>query len=286
MKSYRFTILLAIVTLILFVKPNIANVNLTAEQVVQKNEESAKGIHNFIQKADMQVSHFMSERTIQNENRRFRPEAKFPSIDAPSTDYYLSGSSSALTRKGLNQHYFLYRHLGDEGFLSEFERKVSRADYEKRKDDPNPTPVTIEYGPWEKRDSYEAPLLSYRQAMDDFKRLSSEMTSEEAEKNYIFTFETDHLNRLQDAQTMYLDELLASAGVTAEQLKDRPWDAVVFRIRYVIGRGDMRIQNAHFSLRLDYGHERFYLHYNTEFEQYNIVGEPNFPKNAPEFPVQ
>lgn len=284
MKSYRFTILIAALCLLLFVKPNKPNMNLSAEQVVQKTEASKTGIRNLVQKTQRAVSHSLRNIVQTNATARWRLEAVYTNIDLPSRDYYLSGSTNIATQQNVNANYFLYRQKDGVGHFSDYQWDRTRAQFETDRLDPNFKSPEIAYGPWERNDSYAVPMVPYADAQRLFAELALQMDVRETERNYLFSLEEDTLDHLDVLLKMNGEDLLPQLGLTMESIRQAKWDEHALRVRFVINRNDMRIQNAHFSLDLKRGSERFIVTVNEEYEQINILGDFTLPSSVPPVP--
>lgn len=281
MKAHHISIIIAILMMVFFVQPNKVNMNLTTQEVMDKVEQSPQGIESFVQKSSLQTSIVHNEETQLTDTESYRLEHR--KIDGVNYDYS-SGSTSFLDPLEVRNFYFVQLLENDEGYYSEYSRIQTREEFEAFRKDPTTNAPPIEYGPWEMKPAHPAANLPYEKAKEIFIRLAPEMELQEAEKNYIFSMELDDLSRLEEANPFYFDQLLQKVALTREDVVEMDADDIDFRIRFVVERHEMRIQNAYFLLRTKEDATHYLMQYSTDYEQFNIVGEPQLPTTAPALP--
>lgn len=281
MKAHHISIIVAIICMAIFVKPNKVNMNLSTEEIMEKVAQSPEGIESFIQKTTLQSSIVDGTETQVNDTQSYRLEHRM--LNGVSHDY-LSGTHSYVDFDDAYHSYFLHLLEDDYGDYSDYIRRQTRAEFDAFREEPNAVTPTIDYGPWEKKERQRDENMPYAVALDEFQKLAPEMEKKEGEKNYVLSLERDDLSLLDEGEQYYLDEMMNRIGLSEETIRNTQWTDVDMRIRFVVERHEMRIQNAYFLLRLHDGTKRYQMQYSTDYEQFNIVGEPQLPSTAPPRP--
>lgn len=282
MKAHHFSIIFAVIMMVLFVQPNKVNMNLKTDEVIEKVEKSHEGIQSFVQNTTLTSSYIRRKTAYLSNEISYRLEHR---KNNGSPLEYLSGSKKFIDEEMVSAYFFLHLQPNESGYFSECLEQQTRKEFNKAQENPEPKKEKIiNYGPWEKKPSMPNEIMSYSTAVQEFNRLAPIMEKQEGDSNYIFSLEKEDFSMLDEGDHFYLGLLLKQLEIDKEKLLSTEWDKLDFRIRFVIERENMRIQNVSFSIHTKRGAQKYTLQYNTDYEQFNIVGEPRISKSAPALP--
>ena len=148
MKAHHFSIIIAVIMMVLFVQPNKVNKYLKTDEVIDKVEESHEGIQNFVQNTSLSSSLIRRKNPLISNDIAYRLEHRKMN---GSTFNYLSGSKKFIDKEMVSCYsfYIFYRMIQD--ILAIFQDSKHVKNTIKTKKTCTKKLPTIDYSLWENK---------------------------------------------------------------------------------------------------------------------------------------